>query len=117
MTAMLMMITAPSALAAWNCNAGKHCGYNSTGGADRLYQISGPAGSTIHLAEADRDKTTSVRNRTSKFYCGVNIRTFQDETVVEVQPNGQFNLGSIANNVIDHYDVRNNSGNCYNPIF
>lgn len=103
-----------------DCTDNKFCGWN---GADyahntKLYTISGSPGTVILLSDADRDKTTSLRNRTSNWYCGVNQLTLQpDETVVEVGPGQRIaNLGSQSDNKIDHYDVKASQGNCHNPV-
>ena len=103
------------AFAAWTCSASFFCGYDEDNGVQRIYSIAGGPGDVIFLNSGDRDSTESVRNRTSRYYCGVNRQLFGDQTVVEVDPGGQFNLAASATNNIDHYDIKGAAGNCHNP--
>ena len=98
---------------------GKFCGWQDANYGTKIYTLSGSAGVTEYLDSNDRDLTSSVRNRTDDYWCAVNEHTFQpDESVAEYQPGAQISyVGDLANDKIDHYDIKNNSGNCYNPIF
>jgi|1185.fasta_scaffold451235_1 hypothetical protein len=99
------------------CSSGTFCGYDAASYVTKMYQISGGSGTTISLADADKDKTTSAHNKTTKYYCGVNEQLFADHTLYEFHPGEDVpSLNSTANNAIDHYDVKNNTGNCVNPI-
>jgi len=117
--AMVLGSTVPATAALSDCGqSGKFCGWLDSGYGTKIYTLSGNAGVTKYLDSNDRDKTSSVRNRTNNYWCGVNQHIGADETVAEFQPGAQISyVGDFANDKIDHYDIKANSGNCYNPTF
>ena len=99
-----------------NCQTTNHfCAWKDINyGTPKLFDNTYPA-DTNNLFPSEKDAVSSGKNFTSHVWCGVNEHKFQpDSTVFAWGPGDQISslVTYNANDLIDHFDVRDNVVDC-----
>jgi hypothetical protein len=106
----ILGVVASPALADCGLNAGHFCAFRHNGYSDQI--LHSAAGAGTDFVDVADNITSSVKNSTNNYWCGVHSDGWPDSTVLRVSPDTNLSALGGANDTIDHFYVRSPAVGC-----